>query len=141
MQNSPNGSYKSHLMTEDEKLFHYKQGLKHRIRVEIERSEIDFLAEAMRIADRMDIIYGRTTFNFHHTNSGRPQPMEIGNVHIRRKFVKLSPEEKNKIKEENKCFVCKKVGCFAKRHNKRNPRNSNKLVEPLKGHRHQNGKL
>ncbi len=117
-------------MTEDNRLFHYNQGLKHRIRVEMERSEIDLVAEAMRTADRMDNIYGGATFNFHRTNSGVPEPIEIGNVPIKRKFVKLSPEEKNKPEEENKCFVCQKVGCFAKRHNKRNSRNSKKLVEP-----------
>ncbi len=41
-------------MAGDEQIFHYSQGLKNKIRVEIERSEVTSPQEAMRIADRMD---------------------------------------------------------------------------------------
>ncbi len=44
-------------MARDEQSFHYSQGLKNTIRVEIERSEVTSLQEAMRIADGIDNIY------------------------------------------------------------------------------------
>ncbi len=43
-------------MASDEQIFHYSQGLKNRIRLEIERVEITSLTEAMRIAHRIDSI-------------------------------------------------------------------------------------
>ncbi len=50
------------LMANDEQIFHFSQGLKTRIKVEIERSELTSLSEAMRIADRMDSLYSRGSF-------------------------------------------------------------------------------
>ncbi len=50
-------------MANDEQIFHYSQGLKNRIRLEIERSEMKSLTEAMRIADLIDSIYTRGTFS------------------------------------------------------------------------------
>ncbi len=86
-------------MTEDERLFHYNQGLKHRIEVEIELSKIDLLAEAMRIADRMDNIFARTTFDFNPTNSGGPEPMEIGMYLLDESLLNSLQKKRNKLSE------------------------------------------
>lgn len=97
-------------MAEDERVLHYSQGLKHKLRIEIERSGVTGLSEAMRVADRMDNIYGRTMSPFYREGpSNGPVPMEVGNVPTRRRFVKLSPEEKQKLIKEKMCFVCKKA--------------------------------
>ncbi len=40
-----------------EEQYSYSQGLKNRIRVEIERSKVATLPETMRIADRMDSLF------------------------------------------------------------------------------------
>ncbi len=57
-------------------------------------------------------------------------PMEIGVIPHKYKYVKLSKEEKAKLMEENKCFVCKKIGCRAKISCTKNAKKSN---EPLLG--------
>ncbi len=44
-------------MAVDKQIFHFSQGLKNRTRVEIERSEVATLPEAMRIDGRMDSLY------------------------------------------------------------------------------------
>eukprot|EP00171_Calliarthron_tuberculosum_P023648 IDg23648t1 len=78
-------------MVVDEQIFHYGQGLKNRIRVEIERSEVSTLAEAMRIADRMDNLYNsnRGTFTYSSGQSSGPTPMEIGQIPQRPKFRRM----------------------------------------------------
>ncbi len=55
-------------MAGDDQVFHYRQGLKNKIRAEIERSEVTSLQEAMIIADRMDNVCSNSTFSF----SGSP---------------------------------------------------------------------
>ncbi len=49
MQNLQNGYSKIPTMANDEQIFHYSQGLKNRIRLEIERSEIKSLTEAIEL--------------------------------------------------------------------------------------------
>ncbi len=77
-------------MAIDEQIFHYSQGLKIRIRLEIERSEITPLTEAMRIADRIDSIYSWGSFPYQWGFGNGVAPMEIGNVPEKYKFVQLS---------------------------------------------------
>ena len=71
-------------MTAAEQIFHYSQGLKHRKRIEVERSEPTTLHEAMRIADRLDSLYtGNNTFmgfGAHIGGSDGPAPMQIGTI-------------------------------------------------------------
>ena len=118
-------------MTIDEQLFHYTQGLKNKIRIELERSEVESLHVAMRLADRMDCLYqsnNPSPYEFPHDrfqNPNNPTPMEIGQIPIANKedktqngYKRLSPEEKKKRMEENRCFVCNKIGCRARNHRK-----------------------
>ncbi len=95
----------------------------------------------MRIADRMDNIYGRSTFHFYRVNCRGPEPMDIGNIPIRRKFVKLSLEEKEQA-QGGKQVLCMPEGwlfCQATQQAKTHE-NSKKLVEPLKATDTKNGK-
>ncbi len=65
-------------MANDEQIFHCSQGFRNRIRLEIERSEIKSLAEAMRIADRIDSIYTRGSFPYQGGFGNGVTTMEIG---------------------------------------------------------------
>ncbi len=107
-----NGYSKSQQWRMMSRYSNYSQGLKNRIRVEIERSELTSLSEAMRIADRMDSLYSRGSFFFQGGPSNGPTPMEIGQVPFKKhyKFVKLSDEEKEKLMKENKCLNVRKKG-------------------------------
>ncbi len=80
-------------MANDEHVFHYSQGLKNRISVELERSEIASVTEAMRIADHIDSIYTRGSFPYQEGFGNWVTPTEIGNVPRKYKFEKLSPED------------------------------------------------
>lgn len=115
-----------------EQLFHYSQGLKNRIRIEVERSEATSLQEAMRLADRIDNLFSSGNRSFWGTNSNGikegyngPTPMQIGNInqyktnsnqYIRKNT--LSPSERKRRIEKNLCFVCGKKGCMARNHYK-----------------------
>ena len=68
-------------MSTPEQFFHYSQGLKNRIRIEIERTEPNNLQDAMRIADRIDSLYqsnsGFSSFgNSYINNSGSNEPTQ-----------------------------------------------------------------
>ncbi len=113
-----------------EQMFLYKEGLKHNIRIEIEKSDPATLHEAMVVADRMDRIYSRRNFgnnynsfnrnNNNNINSG-PTPMEIGNIGVR-----LSEAEKRRRIQHKLCFVCGKPNCIARNHQRNGNRNGNK---------------
>lgn len=116
-------------MSSDEQVFHYTQGLKNRIRVELERSEVNSLQAAMKLADRMDHLYDSgNSINFKNasfstkTTQNYPTPMEIGNIQFKRfkgnKSKWLPEHVKKQLMDENKCFICRKVGCRASRHRK-----------------------
>jgi len=49
------------LMGHVERLFHYSQGLKRHIRIEVERADCDTLHDAMKVADKMDSIYSQNS--------------------------------------------------------------------------------
>ena len=67
-------------MAQAEQIFHYFQGLKNKIRIEIKRSQPENLSNAMVIGDRVDKVYGLGDFN---GNIQRiPTPIEIGNMHF-----------------------------------------------------------
>ncbi len=55
--------------------------LKNRIRLEIERSEITSLREAMRVADRIDGIYSRGSFPYQGGFGNGVTPMEMVMYH------------------------------------------------------------
>lgn len=107
-------------MTPAEAIFHYSQGLKHRTRVEVERSEPNNLQEAMQIADRMDnLLAPRFGGGFHGGNgmpSDGPVPMQIGNMNTQRSNNRLHPAEKKRRIENNLCFVCGQKNCYARKH-------------------------
>ncbi len=103
-------------MANDEQILHYSQGLKNRMRLEIERSEITSLTDAMRIADRIDSIYTRGSFPYQGGFGNGVTPMDVPQKY---KFVKLSAEEKVQFFTEGKCFICKNVGCRASKHKKK----------------------
>jgi len=133
-------------MAQAEQIFHYSQGLKNKIRIEIERAQPENLQTAMIIADRIDNIYG-TTFEFGSSSRNQPTPMEIGNMNFQnrprvnnnfrnnqRSFYssqktgnrkpqinwrlkrRLNWKEIQQFRQENKCFVCDKVGCNSRTH-------------------------
>ena len=107
-------------MAINEQLFHYIEGLKYRVKVEVKRIEPTNLQSAMRIADRMDRIYAPQTNNFNRQNTygQRPTPMEIGNIRVR-----LSEQEKRRRIQHKLCFVCGKPNCFARNHRNNNRNN------------------
>lgn len=116
-------------MSSEEQIFHYTQGLKNRIRIELERTEINSLQAAMKLADRMDHLYDSgNSMNFRNLSfsagnfQNRPTPMEIGNIQFSKpkgnKYKRLPDHVKKQLMEENKCFICRKVGCRASRHRK-----------------------
>ncbi len=133
-------------MAQAEQIFHYSQGLKNKIRIEIERAQPKNLQSAMIIADRIDNIYN-VGLEFGSSSRNQPTPMEIGNINFqnrsrdykyyqnnRRKFYnsnkvenrkpqnnwrlkrRLNWKEIQQYREENKCFVCDKVGCNSRKH-------------------------
>jgi len=130
------------LMGHVERLFHYSQGLKRHIRIEVERADCDTLHDAMKVADKLDSIYSQNSiqrsgydrgsykrFQNHHPTSfpshsiGRgkngngPTPMQIGNISQRtykRNF--LSFAERKRHMDEKLCFVCHKPNCHASNH-------------------------
>ena len=67
-------------MAPEEQIFRYSQGLKNKIRFELERSQPENLSSAMVTADRVDNIYGSVVFNGNIQRS--PTPMENGNTHF-----------------------------------------------------------
>ena len=115
-------------MSSEEQVFHYTQGLKNRIRIELERSEINSLQAAMKLADRMDHLYDSgNSMNFKNVSfsarnyQNHPTPIEIGNIPFKKfnanRNKRLPDHVKRQLMEENKCFICRKVGC-ASRHRK-----------------------
>ena len=112
-------------MRTPEKIFHYSQGVKNRIRIEIQRAEPNNLQNAMRIADRIDSLYqsnsGFSSFdNSCSNNSGsiEPSPMQISNM-ISKQYNRLSYAEKRRCMENNLCFICEKKNCYAAKHEKK----------------------
>ncbi len=107
-------------MAVKEQIFHYSQGVKNRIRVEIERSEVATLPEAMLIADRMDSLYNnhRGAFIFSNGPSSGPVPMEIGQIPQTYRYKNKRPKaaERRKLMRENRCLVCRKVGHSPSQH-------------------------
>ncbi len=133
-------------MAQAEQIFHYTQGLKNKIRIEIERAQPENLQKAMIIADRIDNIYSVSP-DFGSSSRIQPTPMEIGNMNFenrprnnryhrnnRRNFYnskkpenrkpqnnwrlkcRLNWKEIQQYKEENKCFVCDKIECNSRKH-------------------------
>ena len=106
-------------MAPAEQIFHYSQGLKHRTRIEVERSEPTTLQEAMRIAGGLDSLYnGNNTFmgfGAHIGGSDGPTPMQIGTIPQKR-YNRLSYAEKKRRIEQGLCFICEKPKCVARNH-------------------------
>ena len=112
-------------MENDEQIFHYSHGLKHKIRIEVERVEPESLDHAMRIAEKFDGLYSSNGSNFGYTSnypgySSGPTPMQIGNLQNRRIYnqgfhQRLSPAEKRRMANKL-CYVCGKPNCIARNH-------------------------
>ena len=119
-------------MDSAERIFLYSKGLKHHIRIEVERAMPPSLESAMIIANRMDGIYSqRSTFsrnpnrpfrrsfgNQSGSSNGGSTPMEIGFIPSRynRPMRNLSDEEKKRYMESKLCFGCGKKGCRPWKH-------------------------
>ena len=117
-------------MAQAEQMFHYSQGLRNKIRIEVERSQPDNLSSATVIADRIDNIYGSVDFNGNIERG--PTPMEVGNMHFQNRpragsyrqnnarcninLKQINWREIQEYKKENKCFVCQKIGCNSENH-------------------------
>ena len=110
-------------MAVSEQLFHYNQGLKHKIRIEVEKSDPENLQQAMRLADKMDnlisnrneLLVSLSPFGSPGSSNG-PTPMQIGNIKSRGFYKRLSPEELEKRRKENLCFICGKPNCWTGKH-------------------------
>ena len=112
-------------MAVSEQLFHYNQGLKHKIRIEVEKSDPESLQQAMKLADKMDnLMSNRHELPFTPRpnlfgstgSSNGPIPMQIGSIKSQRRYKKPSPEELEKRRKENLCFICGKPNCWTGKH-------------------------
>src|SRR5947209_5538994 len=131
-------------ISEEEQFDRYVRGLKDRTRQEVELREVATLEEAMRIADRFDTIlyhstYKRSTSPARHQGASRsvqsskndnlgPTPMDLDAI----KKVKLTDEERERLKKIRACFYCRQEGhmaihCPQKKKDKRNTSNDASL--------------
>lgn len=123
-----------------ERIFHYSNGLKTKMRIEVGRAEPDTLDKAMRIADKMDSLYysnGRYMGQNNGNGVGGPTPMQIGNIQRRRfnnnfdRRNQLSFAERKRRMEHNLCYICGKANCIARNHyNDGNGQGFNRQKQP-----------
>ena len=103
-------------MSVEEQLFHFTEGLRYKIKVEIEKENPTTLQDAMQLADRMDRISNQQRSSFsNYSTLNRPVPIEIGNLNTR-----LSDSERRRCIQHKLCFICKKPNCYAAKHRRNN---------------------
>lgn len=107
----------------------FLRGLKPSIRKEVELREPSTLEEMMTMAERVDTItfglkhrdFDRPSTFKSHSNNGRasgPAPMEIDAFNLKKingpkgvsKGPRLTPEEREKLREANACYYCRQPG-------------------------------
>ena len=100
-------------ISEDEKLDRFVRGLKFSVRKEVELREPQTVTEAIGISERYDSLSfalsrARVPFFPPKANLGSTEhvPMEINRI----KIPKLTEELKIKLRQEGKCFFCRKEG-------------------------------
>ena len=105
-------------MSEDEKLDRYIRGLKTRTRGQVELKEPETFDEACRLAEMIDVsndrIFGglhssRPANQFSKPRRDGPVPMELNAIPApgeKKKFQKLTPEEKERRRRDGLCLYC-----------------------------------
>ena len=119
---------------DDEQLDRYIRGLKQAVRREVEMREPADLPAAMRLADRADSHLYRTqpAGVSRPAPANGPVPMDIGAVRAsgyRVPLPKLTPQERERLVEEDRCFKCRQKG-----HQARQCRTSNSGASSLREH-------
>lgn len=104
-------------MTDEEKMDRFIEGLKHSIRIEVLKAQVDTFEDCARVALNIDSAIWRAgkgtgqTFGNRSGDEG-PTPMEIGNVEgSSNPRTKAQREQRRKDLEKGACFTCHKVGC------------------------------
>jgi hypothetical protein len=104
-----------------EKLRRFLSGLKSRVRMEVDLRNPATVEEAVTLAERIDdLTYqasrrspGSSSFSVAAQDSRPPMDlssMSLNNTRRPNKFSKLTPEEREKLRRENRCFYCREVG-------------------------------
>lgn len=114
-----------------EKLRRFLAGLKPRVRMEVDLRNPATLDEAVTLAERIDDLTfqasrradssrsSRSSFATSFTSQHSAAPMDLSamrvssNVQPQRGLAKLTPEEREKLRIEHKCFRCRQVGHIA----------------------------
>ena len=121
-------------ITEEEQLDRFCEGLKPEIKLEVLKSNVNKMNEAVRVALNVDsALYGiRTDVRFRNGfqsadgAGASPTPMEIGNVQSSRTYPRkqrsnngsgmISRNPRQQDLNNGSCFVCHKKGCRARFH-------------------------
>lgn len=130
-------------MAAPEAIFHYTHGLKPSVACEIERQNLITVEDMMAAADRFDhIIYHHqarrqpATAGFRPAAANGPTPMDLGALTLNddyyddrdaprppagaislaaanTTYTKLTPEERDYLRNNNGCFYCRRLGHIA----------------------------
>ena len=94
------------MLSEEEKLYQFKKGLKTDVRIQLELRGYTDITEMKAAADKVDDLMwqasGRRARRDEASASGndpKPDVMEIGNV-------RLSADDRERYMRENRCFKC-----------------------------------
>jgi len=100
-------------INESEKMDKFIRGLKQNIRNEVETRDPATLADAIKMADRLDAI----TFQSHQNNDMmarfQPKPRSYGPTPMdldQNRVPRLTPVEKERLMKQRACFYCREVG-------------------------------
>ena len=103
-------------MSNEDQLINFTEGLNLRIRLEVAKAGDEIsLHEAYRIASMCDqtnnYVYGARTHQSYQSDTGnRGSPMDVDSVDRRGQRagkVRLTEEEKEKLKNNNSCYYCR----------------------------------
>jgi Retrotransposon gag protein len=124
-------------ITDEEQLDRFCEGLKPEIKLEVLKSNVTSMNEAVRVALNVDSAFYGTRMDMRNRNGFQrsdfsapsPAPMEIGNVQSSRRYSRkdessLRRNAKNtnyrrQDLEDGTCFVCHKRNCRARFHDDR----------------------
>lgn len=112
-------------ISEGEKFDRFIEGLKPNIKVEVMKSTVTTFEEATKMALRVDSALWRESINWtgriqnysdQHgsaSNSSDPVPMEIGNVHGKKRMPLTQEQRAQRARDtqNNACFTCHRKGC------------------------------
>lgn len=100
-------------MSEEEKIDRFVRGLKPQTRREVDLREPMTLNDAIRIADRFDVISYKPwsqQYPVRPSSNTGPVPMEIDAIQTRKK---LTPTERERLLRIGACFYCRQPGHMA----------------------------